>query len=110
MTDIVADKDLKPSELLDRQIRKLTYLAHLEGLSTPFALSAMVVYLKGGKLSAKDEEALKKAGLLDQCNNLTVNGMTLLTSCEQRGDRPYLWAQDIAAKAQKAPKLVPQAA
>lgn len=110
MSAIVANKDLTYVEKRDRLIRMASYDAHQEGLSTPFAYSAMHVYAAGGAIGAKDENALKKAGLLNAKTELTEKGVLLLVAGQERGDRPFIWAEDIARKAGNAPRLVPQAA
>ena len=96
---------------LDRTIRELSGRGHAYGLSTPFTHSALAVIAAGGTMPPKDTHYLIKAGLVKQFEakgplHLSDDGELLLCSHKMRGDRLYIWAQDMIAKTQSIPRLV----
>lgn len=91
-------------------IRDLSGRGHAVGLDSPFTFGALRVYNAGGKLDAKTEKYLIQCDFIDASRNLTEDGRQLLELHTLRGDKPYIWSDDMVRAAQKAPKLVPQAA
>lgn len=96
---------------LERKIRELSGRGHAYGLSTPFTYSALSVIAAGGSMPAKDTHYLIKSGLVKQFEtkgplHLSDDGQTLVDCHTMRGDRLYLWAQDMIAQAKSVPKLI----
>lgn len=87
-------------------IRRLSGRGHAVGLDSPFTYSALLVYDAGGKLDAKTEKYMIQCDFLKADRTLTDDGKTLVELHTQRGDRPYLWSQDMVEKARSQPKLV----
>ena len=95
---------------IEKTIRAISGRGHLQGLATPFTFSALNVYEAGGDLRGKTEDYMLKLGFLTRTADGRItpseDGQTLLDLCRQRGDRPAVWSEEMAAKAARAPRLV----
>lgn len=90
----------------NKTIRRLSGRGHAVGLDTPFLFSALLVYEAGGKLDKTTEKYMIQGDFLKANGSLSDDGKKLVELHTRRGDRPYLWSQDMVEKAHKAPKLV----
>ncbi len=94
------------AEQRDAKIREISGRGHAVGLDTPFTFSALRVYDAGGKLDSTTEGYMVGCGFINKDRTLTEDGKLLVELHTQRGDRPYIWSQEMSQKAQNAPKLV----
>ena len=93
-------------ETLTREIREISGRGHAVGMSTPFTHGALVLYEAGGHMNAKTEQHLIACDFVKASGGLTQDGEKLLDLLTRRGSRAPLWADEMAAAARKAPRLV----